>query len=233
MTQAEKTRVVCLRIRRPAMALHTPWRGWTDWSSGTTIISNSHSSSNSNGDQGGSRGQQAIIICYHPLINNRGVEGERRAQAGREEQKTHNHASSPDTPWALAGRQELCTKNPTHSTLHLLHRIALVRVTGVFILNVCRSQHPRGSRRHTASPEPVKNNPIQASQSCDCSAAQLCPPLCNPTDCSTPDLPVRHHLPEFAQVHIHCVGDAIQPSHPLMPSSPSALNLSQRQGLFQ
>ena len=44
-------------------------------------------------------------------------------------------------------------------------------------------------------------------------------------DCSTPDLPVSHHLPEFAQVHVHCVGDAIQPYHPLTPSSLSAFNL--------
>ena len=40
------------------------------------------------------------------------------------------------------------------------------------------------------------------------------------------------HLPNFAQVHVHCIGDAIQPSHP-QPSSPSALSLSQHQGLFQ
>ena len=53
-----------------------------------------------------------------------------------------------------------------------------------------------------------------------------------PQDCSTPGLFVPHHLPEFAQVHICCFGDAIQPSHPLTPSS-SALNLSQHQGLFQ
>ena len=44
--------------------------------------------------------------------------------------------------------------------------------------------------------------------------------------------PFTHHLLEFAQVHVHCINDAIQPSHPLMPSSPSALNLSQHQGLF-
>ena len=51
-------------------------------------------------------------------------------------------------------------------------------------------------------------------------------------NCSTPAFPVLHHLPELAQTHIHWVGDAIQPSHPL--SSPSlALNLSQHQGLFQ
>ena len=53
-----------------------------------------------------------------------------------------------------------------------------------------------------------------------------------PMDCSTPDLPVFHYLLEFAQVHVHCISDAIQPSHPLMPSSPSALDLSQHQGLF-
>ena len=50
-------------------------------------------------------------------------------------------------------------------------------------------------------------------------------------DCNTPGLPVPHHLLEFVQVHIHCIGDAIQPSHPLTSSSPSALILSQLQGL--
>jgi len=44
-------------------------------------------------------------------------------------------------------------------------------------------------------------------------------------DCSVPGLPVPHHLLEFAQVHVHSISDAIQPSHPLMPSSPLALNL--------
>ena len=54
-----------------------------------------------------------------------------------------------------------------------------------------------------------------------------------PMDCSTPDLPVFHYLLEFAQVHVHCISDAIQPSHPLMPFSLSTINLSQHQGLFQ
>ena len=54
-----------------------------------------------------------------------------------------------------------------------------------------------------------------------------------PMDHSTPGLLIPHHLPKFAQVHILCIGDAIQLSHPLMPHSPSALNLSQHQGLFQ
>ena len=46
-----------------------------------------------------------------------------------------------------------------------------------------------------------------------------CPTRCDPMDCSTPGFPVHHHLPEFAQTHVHWVSDAIQPSHPL--SSPS------------
>ena len=59
------------------------------------------------------------------------------------------------------------------------------------------------------------------------------PSICNPMGWSTPGLPVPHHLLEFAQVHVHCISDAIQPSHPLMPTFPSALNLSQHQRLFQ
>ena len=52
-------------------------------------------------------------------------------------------------------------------------------------------------------------------------------------NCSTPGLPVHHQLPEFTQTHVHRVGDAIQPSHPLLSSSPPAPNPSQHQGLFQ
>ena len=50
-------------------------------------------------------------------------------------------------------------------------------------------------------------------------------------NCSTPGFPALHYLPEFAQTHVHQVGDDIQPSGPLLPPSPSALNLSQLQGL--
>ena len=63
------------------------------------------------------------------------------------------------------------------------------------------------------------------------SVAQSCPTLCDPMDCSTPGLPVHHQLVEFTQMHVHWVDDAIQPSHPLSSPSPSALNLSQHQGL--
>ena len=50
---------------------------------------------------------------------------------------------------------------------------------------------------------------------------------------SIPGLPVHHQLPEFTQTHVHWVGDAIQPSHPLWSPSPPALNLSQHQDLFK
>ena len=63
--------------------------------------------------------------------------------------------------------------------------------------------------------------------------AQLCPTLCDLVDCSTPGLPVHHQLPEFTQTHVHWVGDAIQPFHPMASPSPLAFNLSQHQGLFQ
>ena len=52
-----------------------------------------------------------------------------------------------------------------------------------------------------------------------------------PMNCSTPGLPVHHQLPEFTQTHVHRVGDAIQPSHPLLSPSPPAPNPSQHQGL--
>ena len=65
------------------------------------------------------------------------------------------------------------------------------------------------------------------------SVAQSCPTLCDPMNRSTPGLPVCHQLPEFTQTHVHWVGDAIQPSHPLSSPSPPTPNPSQHQGLFQ
>ena len=55
----------------------------------------------------------------------------------------------------------------------------------------------------------------------------------DPMNCSTLGLPVHHQLPESIQTHVHWVGDAIQPSHPLSSPSPPAFNHSQHQGLFQ
>ena len=65
------------------------------------------------------------------------------------------------------------------------------------------------------------------------SVAQSCSTLCDPMNCSTPGLPVHHQLPDFTQTHVHRVGDAIQPSHPLSSPSPPAPNPSQHQSLFQ
>ena len=65
------------------------------------------------------------------------------------------------------------------------------------------------------------------------SFTQSCSTLCDPMDCSMPGFPVHHQLPEVAQIYVHRVSDAIQPSHPLPPPSPFAFNLSQHQGLFK
>ena len=65
------------------------------------------------------------------------------------------------------------------------------------------------------------------------SVAQSCATLCDPMDCSTPDLPVHHQLLEFTQTHVHRVSDAIQPSYPLSSPFPPAFNPSQHQGLFK
>ena len=72
------------------------------------------------------------------------------------------------------------------------------------------------------------NNQVQFS-----SVAQSCLTLCDPMHCSTPGLPVYHQLPEFTQIHVHWVGDTIQPSHPLSSPSPPTFNLSQHQDLFK
>ena len=64
------------------------------------------------------------------------------------------------------------------------------------------------------------------------SVTQSCTTLCNPMNHSTPGLPVHHQLQEFTQTHVHRVGDATQPSHPLSSPSPPALNPSQYQESF-
>ena len=74
---------------------------------------------------------------------------------------------------------------------------------------------------------PRQNTPVQFS-----SVTQSCPTLCDPMNCSTPGLPVHHHLPEFTQTHVHRVRDAIQPSHPLSSPFSPAPNPCQHQSLF-
>ena len=84
--------------------------------------------------------------------------------------------------------------------------------------------------------EKLKQNAVSThlmvSRICCCLVAQSCLTLCDFMDCSTPDFPVLHHLPRFAQTHVHWVGEDIQPSYPLSPPTPK-INISQLQGLFQ
>ena len=72
--------------------------------------------------------------------------------------------------------------------------------------------------------EVLKRDSVQFS-----SVAQSCLTLCNPMNCSTPGLPLHHQLPEFTQTHVHRVGGAIQPSHPVIPfsSCPQSLPASE------
>ena len=65
------------------------------------------------------------------------------------------------------------------------------------------------------------------------SVAQLCLTLCDPLACSKQGFPVHHQLLELAQTHVHRVGDAKQPSQPLLSSSPPAFYLSKHQGIFK
>ena len=71
---------------------------------------------------------------------------------------------------------------------------------------------------------------ISAQGFCCCPVPQSCPSLCNPMYHSTPGLPVHHQLLELAQMHVHQVGDAIQPSPPLSSPSPPAFSLCPASG---
>ena len=82
------------------------------------------------------------------------------------------------------------------------------------------------------TPEPLEKTNLWFSSVQFNSVAQSCLTLCDPMNCSMPGLLVHHQLPEFTQTHVHQVGDAIQPSHPLSSPSPPAPNPSQHQSLF-
>ena len=90
------------------------------------------------------------------------------------------------------------------------------------LLSPCSRNH----KPQNLKPEYARTCALQQELS---SVAQLCSTLCNPMNHNTPGLPVYHQLPEPTQTHVHWVGDAIQPSHPLSSPSPPALNLSQHQ----
>ena len=92
-------------------------------------------------------------------------------------------------------------------------------------LNPCPTSHVSPALQADSLPAELS---VQFS-----SVTQLCLTLCNPMNCSTPGLPVHHQLLEFTQIHVHKIGDAIKPSHPLLSPSLPAFNLSQLRGLFK
>ena len=130
---------------------------------------------------------------------------------------------------------------PAHHKYHLgsffLSALALNERNRRFseVLRVTAEKTAAKQREDSVTITHVVFNPEQATEfvSYCCSVTQLCLTLCNTMDYSMPVFPVLHYLPEFAQTHVHWVSDAIQPSHPLSSPSPSALNLSHNQGLFQ
>ena len=117
-----------------------------------------------------------------------------------------------------------------HSLFHLFQELKISRC----LQKLC---HFRISMFLWIYPEELKNKTLK--KLCDhCLQFNLVQSLssvrlCNPMNCRTPGLSVHHHLPEFTQTHVHRVGDAIQPSHPLSSPSPPAPNPSQHQSLFQ
>ena len=121
-------------------------------------------------------------------------------------------------PWASSG------KNTGMGWHALLQGIFPTQGLKLYVLQLL---HCRQILYHWATSEAPKSD-FQFS-----SVTQSCLILCDPMNRSIPGLPVHHQLPEFTQTHVHRVGDAIQPSHPLLSPSPPAFNLSQHQGLYQ
>ena len=98
----------------------------------------------------------------------------------------------------------------------------------IFVSKICCQKLPRISQ----IPYPIKVKVVEQILQFS-SVAQSCLTLCDPMDCSMPGFPAHHQFTELAQIHVHRLGDAIQPCYPLSSPSPLAFNLSQHQGLFQ
>ena len=111
-------------------------------------------------------------------------------------------------------------RSTDHQKLKEYNVLQSVTLTNVIILK----EITNFLLKYSLPPEP----PVQFS-----SVAQSCLTLRDPMNRSTPGLPVHHQLPEFTQTHVHRVGDAIQPSHPLLSPSPPAPNPPEHRSLFQ
>ena len=101
----------------------------------------------------------------------------------------------------------------------------------ILLMKVKEESEKVGLKLNSQKTKIMASGPISSVQFT--SVVQLCLTLGNPMNCSMPGLPVHHQLPEFTQTHVHRVGDAIQPSHPLSSPSPPAPYPSQHQSLFQ
>ena len=126
------------------------------------------------------------------------------------------------TPWTAACQAFLTISN----SQRLLKLMSIESVMPSNHLIFCYPFLPPGIRDHEWLGNPISS--VQFS-----SVAQSCQTLCNPMDCSTPGLPVYQQLPEFTQIHVHWVGDAIQPPPSLLSPFPPVFNLAQNQGLFK
>ena len=128
----------------------------------------------------------------------------------------------------------LASSHVVRTTLGVGSTLPLLAPSGIELLLPCPNLSlTRVINTHHVSFHSVSQLHYPVSSVQFISIAHLCPTLFNPMNCSTPGLPFHHQLLVSTQTHVHCVGDAIQPSHPLsFPSSP-ALNLSQHQGLFK
>ena len=144
--------------------------------------------------------------------------------------KTHKHTSTTETKRckeSITGSSQLITYIP----------VSLFKRIKFWYITLCIGRVLRWPPKFVVSREHILYNPsswvwqdmylwgkiilkIQFS-----SVTQSCPTLCDPMNLSTTGLPVHHQLPEFTQTHIHRVGDAIQPSHPLSSPSPPSVNL--------
>ena len=130
-----------------------------------------------------------------------------------------------------------CTESDTTEVTQQQGNLITVVTTSIQYCTATLSRALRGKKlTHTDSKEISWTDFFHKQPNCLSIVIQS--PSCvwlsaTPWTVSTPGFPVPHHLPEFAQVHVHWISDSIQPSHSLSSPSPSAFNLSQHQGLFQ
>ena len=126
---------------------------------------------------------------------------------------------------------KITKKSVSHK--HLEKVFSITKLRCISLLNVYCCQNTN-SYCYEETLQPTLSHPVDSLFYFQFSSVtQSCLTICDPMNHSTPGLPVHHQLLESTPTHVHRVGDAIQPSHPLSFPSPPALNLSQHQGLFE